>query len=108
LQTERVRSIFLVGNMPHRLKPHLQRLAGLMEDSPRGYRSLLSTLLAKKQSTRHFPSVASAALRTFKPIRPSEGDQVGGASFFCSKTVSEFRQSTRVVFHDHTLQVVCS
>ena len=106
LQTERVRPIFLVGNMPHRLKPHSQRLSSLMEDCPGGYRNLVSTLLAKEQATRHFPFAASAAFGALESIGPSEGSQISGACFFRGEAVPEFRQSARVVFHARTLQVV--
>ena len=106
LQTKRVRPIFLVGNVPHRLKPDSQRFSSLMENSPGGYRNLGSTLLAKEQATRHFPSAASTAFRALETIRPSKGSQVSGACFFRGEAVPEFRQSSRVVFHTRTLHVV--
>jgi hypothetical protein len=105
LQTERVRSIFLVGNMPHRFKPHSQRLSSLMENSPRSNRNLAPTILTQEQAARHFPSAASAAFDASEPIRPSEGGQVCGASFFRGKAVPEFRQIARVVFHTRILHV---
>ena len=77
-----------------------------MEDGPGGYRNLASTLLAKEQATRHFPSAASAAFGALEPIGPSEGSQISDACFLGGEAVPEFRQIARVVFHAPTLQVV--
>ena len=106
LQTECVCPIFLIGNMPHSLKPQPQRLSSLMEDGSGSYRDLVSTLLAKGRSPGHLPPAGSATFGALKTIRPSKGSQVSDACFFRGEAVPEFRQSARIVFHTQILHVV--
>src|SRR5206468_1477361 len=106
LQAQCAGTILLARDIPHRTKPHHQRLARVLENRTRRGRSLMPASAALEQGGTHQHSLGSLALRTSKTLRPTDADQVRSTPFLGRITLLELLNSSRVVLHDQNLQVV--
>src|SRR5205823_1553442 len=105
LQAQCAGTVLLAGHIPHRTKPHHQRLPRVLENRTRRSRSLAPAIAALEQSGTHQDSLGSLALRTSKTLRPAEADQVRSTRFLRRKALLELLDSSRVVLHDPNLYV---
>ena len=100
LQSQRVRAIFLAGQVPDGTKPEAERLLGVLKDSPGYDRCPVPAVDTLEQRSPYRPSFFMAAPRATKSVRPAHLIQIVSARFFPRKTGLEFHQTSRIVLHD--------
>ena len=76
LQPQIIGPVFLIGNMPHCLKPEAQGLSRPMEKSTGCHRRLARTVFALKQPSRCSSHFLFAVYRAFKSFRPAQVNEI--------------------------------
>ena len=99
LQAQRADPVFLIRYVPHRPKPQPQGLPGILKHSACHYRGLQITVPAVVQSAFSLPSLIMLTTGAPKPVGPSKLEKILSASIFRVKSLFEFHQRSRVVFH---------
>src|ERR1035441_8155516 len=107
LQAQRAGTVLLAGHIPHGTKPHHQRLPRVLENRARRGRGLVPATAALKQGGTDQDSLGSLALRTAKPLRPPEADQVRSTRLLRRKALLKLLDSSRIVFHDQIGRASC-
>src|SRR5208283_289791 len=92
LQIDRTYPVLLAGDVPNRTKPGQQGHSAILENRSRGDRDLPATPLAKPQSPLHLPSLLVPALRTSKPVDPSQIKEILPTCLFTRKARLHFLQ----------------
>lgn len=75
----------LIGYVPHRLKPKLQRFSGILKNGPCCYRGLKITSGAPIQTPVHGPKPLVTTSRTPKTFGPSHPEKIIDAGLLRSK-----------------------
>ncbi len=97
LQPDRIGSVLLAGQPPHRAKPQTQALMSLAKDRPCGQRNLLVTAPALQPTPGCAPSNPALTPGAPKAIRPAQGHQVSFALRLRPKAILEFKLGAWVV-----------
>ena len=108
LQAQRIGSVFLVCNVPHRLKPKAQRFSRIVKKSAGSYRGLAITLTALKQSSRSTTHFLTTAYRALKSVRPAQGNEIVNTRLLCREALSEFSEVLWEILHTPILHIVVS
>ena len=98
LQSKSISAIFLICYMPHRTKPHWQRLASSVQNGSRSHRSLCAAFRAMEQTSAGFPYFPRLAMRANKATRPSQLSEVLQAGRLGAKPFFKFHQCSWVIF----------
>jgi hypothetical protein len=98
LQAQGAHPLLLVCHVPHRLKPHPQRLARAIEYRTRGSRRLPLALGTPKLTSRCTPSCACPATRAHKAFRPTNPQQELNTGRLRGKPFIELAQCSRIVY----------
>ena len=99
LKTDGTGTILLAGHVPDRSKPHPQWLVGVLKDSSRRYRGLVSTGTTNDPPSRCGPTAVALATWANKSIRPPQLQQILSAGILRAKPVLQFQNSPRIIFH---------
>ena len=99
LHAQRVRPIFLTGEVPHGMKSEAERLFGVLKDGSSYDRCSVMALSTLEQCSPYRPNFFTTATRTTKAFRPTYLKQVVPARFFRRKTGFEFHEGFGIVFH---------
>jgi len=99
LKAQRADPVFLIRQVPHRPEPQPQRSPGILKDGACRYRGLEITLHTVVQSPTSLPSLRMLTTRATKPIGPPKLEKILSASLLRDKSLLEFHQRSRVVFH---------
>ena len=99
LQSQGTDALLLVGHVPRRAQPDLQRGARLIEDRAGGDAALMSTTSADESCATSSAGLRhSTAVRTDKPRGPAQSLQVRKAGLLCGEPVQKLAPGSRVVF----------
>lgn len=82
LQTQRTGAGLLIGYKPDSSKPHTQRLAGILKNSSRGHRYLVTAGTTNQQIAFGWPSLCSLTPGTKETSRPTQSEEIVSACFF--------------------------
>lgn len=99
LQSQRVRPIFLTGQVPDGTKPETERLLGVLKDDSRYDKRSVTAFGTLEERSSYWPSFFMAATRTSKAVWPTQPKKVIPARFFRRKTGLEFHECSGVVLH---------
>ena len=92
-------AVLLSHYVPHGPEPKLQRLARVLKDRAGRDRRFRAAARAMIQPTPRQPSLWALATRAAKAIRPAQLLEILPAGLFRGKTLLEFQNRSRVVFH---------
>jgi hypothetical protein len=103
LQAQGTGSVFLAGDVPHRLEPESQGLVRIGEQCPRRNRNVPLTGLATEHAPLHFPKRPTATLWARPSFRPAQLDKVVATRILGTKLITEFQNVFWVCDHAQTL-----
>ena len=92
-------SILLADNLPNSPKPQPQRLVGVLKHGASGSGRLIPTNPANQPSPSCRPGFFGLASRTHESIRPTQFRQILPTGLFAAKSLFEFQDGARVIFH---------
>lgn len=98
LQAQRTGPVLLGRHPPHGPKPHGERDARVVEDSPHRHCGLVGTASALVGTGTHRLCLGTRAARTAETV-PAQGEKIVLARFFGRKARLQFGHSPRIVFH---------
>src|ERR1035437_2921494 len=99
LQVQCTGAILLRRHPPDSSEPHRQGLMRILEDRACRHGGLIAALAALPPLAQS-PSLAMAASRTTKAIRPSKARQIRAASIFGREAILQLSQSSWIIFHE--------